>query len=155
MKKIIPCLLLVMTLNFSFGQTKKTLIINDSLIAKYFDKFVYEATKSGYDVQDQLLAKISYILIANDEKEIDCLSEYDVNNKLIVLDSKVRLDRLILKASLYRELCHVLGAPYNTNSVIMDRVREKGFSYVAFDDSDIMIIELNKILTPIKLTLNN
>ena len=136
----------MLTLNFGFGQTKGSLIINDSLIGQYFEEFVYEAFKNGYDVQDQLLDKITFILIANDDKEIEGLSEIDLNNGLIVLDSKVRIDRLVLKASLYRELCHILGAPYNTISVIMDRVREKHFSYIAFDDPEIVSIEITKIL---------
>ena len=146
MKKTILLVLLMLTLTFSFAQTKGSLIINDSLIAQYFEEFVDKATQNGYDIQDQLLNKVSYILIAHDDKPIEGLSEYDSKIKVIYLDSKVRLDRLILKASLYRELCHALGVPYNTGSVMMDRVKEKGFSYVAFDDSDIMSIELGKAL---------
>lgn len=146
MKKTILLVLLMLTLTFSFGQTKESLIINDSLIGQYFEEFIDEATQNGYDVQSQLLDKVSYILIAPDNMTIEGLSKIDLDKKLILLDTKVRLDRLILKANLYRELCHALGVPYDTGSVMMDRVKEKGFSYVAFDDSEIVSIELSKLL---------
>jgi len=139
----------MLTLTFGFGQTNGSVIMNDSLIAEYLEQFIDEAAQNGYDIQDELLSKVSYILIAKDDKQIDGLSEIDLNNKLIILDPKVRLDRLILKASLYRELCHALGAPYNTSSVMMDRIKEKHFSYSAFDDSEIVSIELSKILATI------
>jgi len=146
MKKTTLLVLLMLTLTFSFGQTNGSVIMNDSLIAQYLEEFVDEAAQNGYDIQEQLLSKVSYILIAKEDKQIEGLSEIDLNNKLILLDPKVRLDRLILKASLYRELCHALGVPYDTGSVMMDRVKENGFSYTAFDDSEIVSIELSKAL---------
>lgn len=149
MKKTILQVLVMLTLTFSFGQTKGSVIMNDSQIAQYLEQFIDEAAQNGYDIQDQLLSNVSYILIAKDDKQIEGLSQIDLDNKLIILDSKVRLDRLILKATLYRELCHALGVPYNTGSVMMDRVKEKGFSYTAFDDSEIVSIELGNALASI------
>ena len=149
MKKTILLMLFMLTLTFSFAQTKGSMIINDSLIAQYFEEYVEKAHELGYDVQDQLLSKVSYILIAPDDMVIKDLSKTDLDKKLILLDSRVRLDRLILKANLYRELSYALGVPYNAASVMMYRVKEKHFSYMAFDDSEIMDIELSKILASI------
>tara|TARA_R110000796_G_scaffold241789_1_gene363612 strand:- start:2921 stop:3370 length:450 start_codon:yes stop_codon:yes gene_type:complete len=146
MKKTILLVLLMLTLTFSFGQTKGLVITNDLLIAQYLEEFIDKASQKGYDIQDQLLSKVSYILIAPDNMVIEDLSKIDLDKKLILLDTKVRLDRLILKANLYRELCHALGVPYNTGSVMMYRTKEKGFSYAAFDDSEVVSIELGKSL---------
>ena len=92
------------------------------------------------------MRKIDYIIIVPEDVKVCELAETNLKAKMISLDSKVNLDRLILKINLYRELSYILGIPYNNGSVIMDRHKEKGFSYAAFDDVDVMDIELSKIL---------
>ena len=88
MKKTALLVLLMLTLTFSFGQTNGSVIMNDSLIVQYLEEFVDEAAQNGYDIQEQLLSKVSYILIAKEDKQIEGLSEIDLNNKLILLTPK-------------------------------------------------------------------
>ena len=145
MKKITLQIFISLMVTFGFSQSNDSMIINDSLIGEYFNEYVQTIVKLGYDVESELLNKIDYVLIAPKDIDIENLSRTNLEKKSIVLDNKVRLDRLILKASLYRELSYVLGIPYNKNSIIMDKERNEWFSYVAFDDSDIMRIELNKV----------
>ena len=133
-----------------FAQGEGSIVMNDSLIQEYFIDYVSEASERGYDVEGELLEKIDFIIIVPDEVKVCELAQTDLKMKMISLDSKVMLDRLILKVNLYRELSYVLGVPYNKGSVIMDRQKDKGFSYAAFDDVEIMDIELSKLMEYIK-----
>jgi len=147
MKKTILQIFISLMVTFGFSQSKDSMIINDSLIGEYFNEYVQTISKLGYDVESELLNKIDYLLIAPKDTEIENLARTNLEKKSIVLDNKVRLDRLMLKASLYRELSYALGIPYNKSSIIMDKERNEWFSYVAFDDSNIMRIELNKVFS--------
>ena len=140
------CILLVFLLTSIFGFSQHDIIImNNHLVKEYVMDYVFEALERGHDVQDELLESIEYILILPDEYPVCELGKTDLKLKYIALDSKVTIDRLILKIILYRELSYVLGVPYNKGSVIMNRHQLEGFSYAAFDDVDIMDIELTKI----------
>lgn len=140
-------ILFLLVVTFGFSQGKDSMIINDSLIGDYFNEYVQTISDLGYDVEAKLLDKVDYILIAPENHPIEELAKTDLEKKSIVFDSKVRMDRLILKANLYRELSYTLGIPYNVSSVIMERTHNEWFSYTAFDDSDIMQIELYKIFS--------
>lgn len=132
------------------SQSDTSIVMNDPLIKEYFGEFLQEAADRGLDVQDQLLAEVDYILIVpEDQDNVKNLAEYDSQIKFIKLSSKVKIDRLILKISLYRELSHILGVPYDQGSIIMYRNKKDGFSYTFADDIDIMKIELNQILSSI------
>lgn len=132
------------------SQSDTSIVMNDPLIKQYFTEFIQEAEERGLDVKDQLLADVNYILIVpEDQDNVNNLAEYDSKVKFIKLSSKVKLDRLILKVNLYRELSHILGVPYDQGSVIMYRSKKDGFSYAAFDDIDIMDIELDRVLAAI------
>ena len=130
---------------FGYSQGKDSMIINDSLIGDYFNEYVQTISDIGYDVEEKLLNKIDYILIAPEDHPIEDLARTNLDKKTIIFDSKVRMDRLILKANLFRELTHALGISYDVSSVIMERQREEWFSYTAFDDYDILHIELSKV----------
>jgi hypothetical protein len=150
MKKGILLSIFLMTFMLSFSQGDKTIVTNDELVNEYLRLYVDEAENRGLDIKDILLNKVDYILITTKDIEIPTLSKTHLNDKLIVLDYKVYLDRLILKVNLYRELSYVLGVPYNNGSIIMSKDRGKQFSYSAFDDIDIMNIELSKVLALVK-----
>lgn len=140
-------LLLVFLLATLVGFSQNNLIVmNNELTKEYFKEYVSESLERGHDVQDELLENIKYIIIQTDEFPVSELGKYDPDMKLITLDSKVTVDRLVLKIVLYRELSHILGIPYNQGSVIMNRHQLDGFSYSAFDDKEIMDIELTKVL---------
>jgi hypothetical protein len=84
--------------------------------------------------------------VPEDQDNVKDLAEFDPEIKFIKLSSKVKLDRLILKINLYRELSHILGVPYDQGSVIMYRKQKEGFSYAFADDIDIMDIEMDRVM---------
>jgi len=133
---------------FGNSQSDTSIIMNDPLIEKYFTQFIKEANNRGLDVQDKLFKGVDYILVVpEDQDDVKDLAEYDSEIKLIKLSSNVKIDRLILKINLYRELSYILGVPYNQGSVIMYKKKDDGFSYAAFDDIDIMHVEMNRVLS--------
>jgi len=148
MRKLSILLVFLMTSLIVFSQNN-IIVMNNQLTKEYFKDYVSSAFDRGYDVQNELAEKIKYIIIVSDEFPVDELGKYDPEMKLITLNHKVTLDRLILKVTLYRELSHILGMPYNEGSVIMNRHQLDGFSYSAFDDIEIMDIELTKIFNHI------
>jgi hypothetical protein len=150
MKKASLLLIFLVTFTWGFSQDKSSIVMNNKLVAEYVEDYVLEALERGYDVEEELLNKVDYILILPEDMRVCELAKTDLDIKLISLDSRVKLDRLILKVNLYRELFYVLGVPYDSSSVIMDRKKEDGFSYAAFDDVDIMNIELSKLFSNIK-----
>lgn len=149
MKKLVILLCAFLSTFSSFSQDEKSIVMNDSLIEKYFVEFVHEANQRGLDVQDELVSKIDYILIVPENVEVKNLAEFDEKIKFIKLSNDVLLDRLILKINLFRELSHLLGVPYDMGSVIMNRDKKKGFSYSCFDDDFIMQSELTRIMAHI------
>tara|TARA_R110000851_G_scaffold131429_8_gene265461 strand:- start:11960 stop:12385 length:426 start_codon:yes stop_codon:yes gene_type:complete len=128
-------------------------MMNDSLVNVYFAEFIRKTFDRGVDVQDKLYSKVKYILIVpEDQDDINGLAEYVPSNKPplksgIKLSPKLKIDRLILKINLYRELLHVIGVPYDQGSVIMCRNKKYGFSYAIFDNVDVMDDEINKALS--------
>jgi|TARA_R110000851_G_scaffold47424_1_gene115123 hypothetical protein len=146
MRKASLLIVFLMTFLLGFSQNKDTIIMNDVLVKEYFKDYISEALSRGHDVQSELLEKIDYIIIVPEGVKVCELSQTYLSKKLITLDSNVTIDRLILKTNLYRELSYVLGVPYNVASVMMDRRKLEGFSYSAFDDADIMSIELTNIM---------
>ena len=149
MKKI---LILICTLNLSFlgfSQDESSIVMNDSLVKQYFIEYIRLSKEVGLDVQDKLLKEIDYILIVPEDVNVLELAETDSRIKLIKLSSDVRIDRLILKVNLFRELSHILGAPYDEGSIIMFRKKGYGFSYAFADDIDIMQIEIFRILSTV------
>tara|TARA_R110000851_G_scaffold35403_1_gene93139 strand:+ start:321 stop:773 length:453 start_codon:yes stop_codon:yes gene_type:complete len=144
-KKILLICAFIISL-LSFSQNDKSIVMNDPIIQKYFDEFIIEALTRGLDIQEQLLTEIDYIIIVPEGDKSKELASFDSTIKLIKLSNNVRIDKLILKINLYRELFHILGVPYNKGSVIMNQKNSEWFSYAAFDDIDIMKIEIDLIL---------
>jgi hypothetical protein len=130
---------------FIFAISYSQISTNDSLIIGYVNDFIKEGTIRGLSVRDSIIDKVEYILIAPSNIYIENLSKTNRDTKTILLSDNVRLDRLILKATLYRELFYILGVPYGTY-FIMNKERPKWFSYAAFSYSDIMKIELDRVM---------
>jgi hypothetical protein len=133
----------------SYSQDK--ILINNELIKTYLDEYIYESISRGVDVENELLEKLDYILIMPPEKKVCDLGETNLKGKFIMLSHVVTIDRIILKVTLYRELFYVLGVPYNKGSVIMNRKRNDDFSFVAFDDPEIMNLEFSTLINLIKI----
>lgn len=148
MKRLLIFICLITLPWLGNSQNDESIVMNDPLIKEYFIDFIQEAENRGFDVESKLLGQINYILIVpEDQDNVKNLAEYDAKVKFIKLSSKVKLDRLILKVNLYRELSHILGVPYDQGSIIMYRKKDNGFSYSFADDIEIMDIEMNRILS--------
>jgi len=145
--RILLFLLLFSILTYSQSDKIST---NDSLIVEYVNDFVYEANIRDIDIKEKLTSKIDYILIASPKLEIKDLGISYKDDKVIMLSNNVRLDRLILRATLYRELAYMLNVPYGGN-VIMNRERDEWFSYALFSNPDIMRIEMDRIMSFLKI----
>lgn len=150
MKKIFLLLALFLTTLLGFSQGADSIIMNDSLTKTYFKEYVEMGELWGFDIQQELLEKIDYIIIVPKNVEVNNLAETDLSRKLIILSSEVKIDRDILKVTLFRELSYVLGVPYNQGSVIMDRVRVEYFRFGFIDDYDIKEIEMFQIFNYLK-----
>ena len=148
MKRLLIFTYLLILPILGISQDKSSIVMNDPLIEKYFVDFIEEASERGFEIQEELLTNIDYILIVpEDQDDVKDLAEYNPQIKLIKLSSKVKIDRLILKINLYRELSHILGVPYDEGSIIMYRKQKNGFSYAFADDVDIMDIEMDQVLS--------
>ena len=128
----------------TYGQ-RSNILTNDSLIVNYIKEFVNEGAIRNLDIKNDLVNNIDYIMIAPDSVEVDNLGISYKNTRAILISNKVRVDRIILKVVLFRELSHMLGVPYGDN-IIMDRKRDEWFSYSPLADPEIMKIEMDRVL---------
>jgi len=150
MKKLFLTFLLLGIWVNSYSQNNDFIRINNELVKTYLDEYIYESTSRGFNIGNDLLEKLDYILVMPPETKVCDLGETNFKTKIIMLSDAVNIDRLVLKVVLYRELTHTLGAPYDKGSVIMDRKRDKYFSYTAFDDPEIMNIEFSNLMDSIE-----
>jgi hypothetical protein len=126
-----------------FAVSYSQITTNDSLIVGYVNDFIKEGSTRGLHLRDDIIENVNYILVA--PSDIEDLGRTNKDEGIILLSNDVQLDKLILKATLYRELFHILGVPYD-NSFIMTKQRPKGFSYSAYAYSDVMKIELDRTM---------
>jgi hypothetical protein len=131
------------------NSTFNGLLLNDPLVAKFLTDLAYL-----YRIDfDEKLRGLYWVLIepeSNIPKELTefNLGEIDKERKLIVLSRACLLDRDILKATLFRELSHYFGLPYNENCCEIMRVNKpKGYSYAWVDDSEVSEVEFDKLFT--------
>lgn len=148
-KRIIITWLLFYSL-LGTSQIKTDIVINHKMVEKYMNDFIYFGESNGFSTIDKVNSKVNYVLVMPEGYVVPDLGLYKDMSKIILLSYNVNIDRMVLKVVLYRELFHSLGVPYNKVSVIMNKVQEDGFSYVAFDDIDIMEDELLKLFREIK-----
>jgi hypothetical protein len=140
------------------GEYKGT-FINDSLVAQFLEEYLFEAKNRGLDLNGPL-KNINWILIepeSNQPPELTgmILGKIDKDRNLILLSKLCLLDRHMLKATLFRELSHYFGLPYNLECCEIMRVNKpKGYSYVWFDDVDIKQIVYDDLFTALKRVTN-
>lgn len=115
------------------------IILNDSLVAKFLMEYQHEAIERGINLEVKF--KTLYWILIEPESNVPSefkefeLSKVDRSRKMILLSRSCLLDRYILKATLYRELSHYFGIPYNLESLEIMRVEKpKAYSYAWFDD---------------------
>lgn len=130
------------------------LMLNDSLVGKFLKEYRDLADKYEIDY-DEKIRGLYWILIepeSNIPRELTefNLSKIDKERKLILLSRACLLDSNILKATLFRELSHYFGLPYNIECCEIMRVNKpKGYSYAWIGDKDITEIEFDKLFTEI------
>jgi len=123
------------------GNFKGT-VLNHSLVQEFLKEFIIEATKREVNLKPEI-EKINWIIIepeSNGLYELTGfeLSKMDKERKMILLSRACLLDRHILKATLFRELSHYFGLPYNVECCEIMRVKKPvGYSYAWFDDYEI------------------
>ncbi|GAA4801807.1 hypothetical protein [Litoribaculum gwangyangense] len=132
------------------NETFKGFILNDSLVAEFFEEYRFSVLKHDIELENRL-DEIRWILIepeSNTPQELSGfnLGKIDRERKLILLSKLCLLDYGILKATLFRELSHYLGLPYNSDCCEIMRVNKpKGYSYAWTDDIEIREIEFEKL----------
>ena len=141
--------LFILFLSFnSFSQEDKKIVTNDKAVHQILEDFVGKAHLNGVVLQDILFENVEFVIIALPGKEVDNYGRYNEDNKIIVLSHDIKIDAIILKTILYRELLHSVGVPYD-ETFIMKRERPSGFSYSVFSEKDIMDIEFSRALEAI------
>lgn len=134
-------------------------IINDSMVARFLEEYLLEAKNRGLDLNGPI-KNINWILIepeSNQPPELTGmnLGKIDKDSNLILLSRSCLLDRHILKATLFRELSHYFGLPYNLECCEIMRVHKpKGYSYAWFDDYDITQIVYDDLFTALNRVMN-
>jgi hypothetical protein len=115
---------------------------NDSIIVEYVNDYINEVSKRGKYIR---LESVNYILIAPPNEKIKNLARTYKEDGIIVLSNNVRLDRLMLRMTLYRELSYILGVPYDS-CLIMQREKPAYFSYAPMVYQDVMNIEMGALI---------
>lgn len=128
----------------TYGQ-RSDILTNDSLIVNYIEEFINEGKIRDLDIESDIISKVDCIMIAPDSVEVDGLGVSYKDVRAILISDKVRIDRVILKAILFRELSYMLGVPYGGN-IIMNRKRDEWFSYYSLADPETMKIEMDRVL---------
>tara|TARA_R110000796_G_scaffold29481_2_gene79638 strand:- start:779 stop:1228 length:450 start_codon:yes stop_codon:yes gene_type:complete len=141
--------LFILFLSFnSFSQDDVKIVTNDKIVHQLLEDFVDKVHLNGMDLQDTLFENVEFVIIALPGKEVDNYGRYNEDNKIIVLSHDIKIDAIILRTILYRELLHSVGVPYD-DTLIMKRERPSGFSYSVFSEKDIMDVEFTRALTSI------
>jgi hypothetical protein len=135
--------------------TYEGIIMNDSLVLRYYDSFIYELKRNNIQFEKKL-DKLNFIFIEPEsDKPLELigfnLAKTDKDKNLILLSRVCLIDRYILKVILYRELSHYIGLPYNLkDSAFMKLNKPKGYSYAWASDYDITEVELGILMNALK-----
>ena len=130
-------------------------LLNNKLVEEYLKEYVFEAEKRGLEM-NPYIEDINFIVIEPESNIPRQLTEFDLGKvdrelKLILLSRSCLLDCNILKATLFRELSHYFGAPYENEGIrIMSINKPEGYSYGGFSESDIRRIEYDYIFSEVK-----
>lgn len=116
--------------------------LNDRLVADLLSEYLFEAKNRGLELKTRI-DEINWILVEPESNQPFKLTGMnlgliDRDRKMILLSRSCLVDRYVLKATLYRELSHYLGIPYNKEGLdIMTLEKPKGYSYAWFVDYEI------------------
>lgn len=134
--------------------------LNDPLVADLLTEYLFEAENRGLDLQTSI-DEITWILVEPDSNQPFQLTGMnlgmiDRGRKMVLLSRSCLIDRYVLKATLYRELSHYLGIPYNKEGLeIMALEKPKGYSYAWFVDYDIRQNVYDDLFTALKQVNKN
>ena len=140
------------------GEFKGT-FVNDSLVASFLQEYLFEAEERGLNLRSYM-DRVNWVLIepeSNQPPELTGmnLGKIDKVRHLILLSRSCLLDRHMLRATLFRELSHYFGLPYNIECCEIMRVNKpRVYSYAWFDDYDIKHIVYDELFAELKKLLN-
>jgi hypothetical protein len=136
----------------------KGLLLNNKLIEDYLIEYENEAEIRGLKLHPYIQT-LNFIVVEPESSIPRQLTEsnlgkVDNERKLILLSRICLIDNTILKATLFRELSHYLGVPYEAEGAgIMSLNKPEGYSYAWLadcNDNDIKQFEYDAIFAALK-----
>jgi len=115
MKKIFYTLFFILSIKNIYGQ--KNIKINDEILATCLTSFI---ESSNEKISVNLLNKIEFIYFLPSEYSLPNLIEYKNDIKMVIVDSKLKSDDLLLKLVLYRQLNKILSTSTNKIDVVLN-----------------------------------
>lgn len=138
-------------------------VLNNKLVEKFLIQYEKEAEIRGL-ILTPYIEKINFILVEPDSnipRELVGfhLGKIDKKRKMILLSRSCLLDRNILRVTLYREVSHYLGVPYEKKGFgIMSINKVEGYTYSWLseycDYKEIIDIEYDYLFTELKKHLH-
>lgn len=160
MKKLNLTLCIILLLVAKVNSQEKNFIMNHPLLEDVLLEYTIEAEKRNINITHHL-DEINWILIEigieDDKYELDelKLGKVDKESELILISRVCLIDRNILKATLFRELHHYFGVPYEEKgSGIMSLQKPVGYSFGWIDYKDITDIEFDAFFDLLKKHIN-
>jgi hypothetical protein len=135
------------------------IILNNNLVEVYLIEYIDEAKKRGILISSHI-NNLNWILIEPESNIPNQLTGYnlgkvDKEKNLILLSRACLLDSNILKETLFREISHYLGVPYQNDCFgIMTVNKPDGYSYSWMSDNEIIEIEYDRMFELLKKILN-
>ncbi len=114
--------------------THKGPMLNNKDVEIFLKEFLQESENYGLLLLP-IIQNINFIFVEPSsvvpaQLTGDNLGKVDISHKLILLSKNCLLDNNILKATLFRELSHYLGVPYDLEGAgIMSIKKPEGYSY--------------------------
>ncbi|KUO61779.1 hypothetical protein APF79_10070 [bacterium BRH_c32] len=130
-------------------------LLNNKLVEEYLKEYVFEAEKRALEM-NPYIEDINFIVVEPESNIPRQLVEFnlgkvDEERKMILLSRSCLLDSNILKATLFRELSHYFGVPYENEGIrIMSINKPKDYSYGGFSENDIRCIEYDYLFSEVK-----
>lgn len=138
-------------------------ILNNRLVEEFLIQYEKEAKIRGLAL-DSYIENINFIIVEPESNVPRELTEFnlgkvDKKRKLILLSRSCLLDRNMLKVTLFRELSHYFGVPYEIEGFgFMSVKKAEGYSYSWISDycdfKEIIVIEYDYLFTELKKHIN-
>jgi hypothetical protein len=173
-KNVLAVLLMIIITSLGFAQEKqfdlgkslseikegtyKGPLLNNKLVEEFLNEYILTAEKYGMSLLPKIQG-INFIFVEPESNIPKQLTEFnlgkvDFDKKLILLSRVCLLDSSILNATLFRELTHYFGVPYENEGVeMMSLNKPEGYSYAWLSDcsdNDIKQIEYDWLFTKLK-----